>query len=104
MKLRYTPAAMADLEEIKAYIADTLLNPDAAASLMAGIAAACALLKDQPLPGPELRHKLHREIDERFLIHQKYMIVYEVTDVVSILRVPDTRTDYLSILLHELQD
>ena len=104
MKLRYTPAAMVDLEEIKSYIADTQLNPDAVANLMAGIAATCALLKDQPLPGPELRHKLHREIDERFLIHQKYMIVYEVTDAVSILRVLDTRTDYLNILLHELQD
>lgn len=104
MKLRYTPAAMMDLEEIKSYIADTLLNPDAAGNLMAGIAAACALLKDQPLLGPELRHKLYREIDERFLIHKKYMIVYEVTDAVSILRVLDTRTDYLNILLHELQD
>ena len=104
MKLRYTPAAMMDLEEIKSYIADTLLNPDAAASLMAGIAEVCAPLKDQPLPGPELRPKLHREIDERFLIHEKYMIVYEVTEAVSILRVLDTRTDYLNILLHELQD
>ena len=104
MKLRYTPAAIADLEEIKSYIADTLLTPDAAANLMASIAAACALLKDQPSLGPELRHKLHREIDERFLIHKKYMIVYEVTDTVSILRVLDTRADYLNVLLHELQD
>ena len=104
MKLRYTPAAIADLEEIKSYIADTLLNPDTAANLMASIAAACALLKDQPSLGPELRHKLHREIDERFLIHKKYMIVYEVTDTVSILRVLDTRIDYLNVLLHELQD
>ena len=104
MKLRYTPAAIADLEEIKSYIADTLLNPDAAANLMASIAAACALLKDQPLLGPELRHTLHRELDERLLIQKKYMIVYEVTDTVSILRVLDTRTDYLNILLHELQD
>lgn len=104
MKLRYTPAAIADLEEIKSYIADTLLNPDAAANLMASIAAACALLKDQSLLGPELRHKLHREIDERFLIHNKYMIVYEIADSISVLRVLDTRTDYLNILLHELQD
>ena len=104
MKLRYTPAAIADLEEIKSYIADTLLTPDAAANLMASIAAACALLKDQPSRGPELRHKLHREIDERFLIHKKYMIIYEVTDAVSILRVLDTRTDYMNILLHGLQD
>ena len=104
MKLRYTPAAIADLEEIKSYIADTLLNPDAAANLMASIAAACALLKDQPSLGPELLHKLHREIDERFLIHKKYMIIYEVTDAVSILRVLDTRTDYMNILLHGLQD
>ena len=38
------------------------------------------------------------------MIHKKYMIVYEVTDTVSILRVLDTRTDYLNVLLHELQD
>ena len=44
MKLRYTPAAMVDLEEIKSYIADTLLNPDAAANLMASIAEVCACL------------------------------------------------------------
>lgn len=38
------------------------------------------------------------------MIHKKYMIIYEVTDAVSILRVLDTRTDYMNILLHGLQD
>lgn len=104
MKLRYTPAAIADLEEIKSYIADTLLNPDAAFALMTGIAKACSHLKEQPFIGPELRQKLNRDIKGRFLIFRKYIVIYEVTDVVSVLRVLDTRTDYLNILLHELEN
>lgn len=103
MKLRYTPAAMNDLEEIKTYIAETLLNPDAAHNLMVGIAASCAKLKDQPMMGAELRHKINREVDERYLIHGKYIIIYELTDVISIIRVLDTRTNYLQILLAALK-
>lgn len=104
MKLRYTPAAMNDLEEIKTYIAETLLNPDAAQQLVAGIAVSCAKLKEQPMLGAELRYKINREVDERYLIHGKHIIIYEATDVISILRVLDTRTNYLQILLASLKN
>ena len=42
MRLRYTPAAIADMQDIRDYIRDVLLNPEAAQSILAGIAASCA--------------------------------------------------------------
>lgn len=102
MKLRYTPAAICDLEEIEAYIRDTLQNPDAAMSTITSIANSCALLKDQPQMGGELSKKLNREIEERFIICGKHMVIYDIDEAASIIRVLDTRTDYLTIILSEL--
>jgi len=99
MKLRYTPAAMLDLQEIRDYICDVLLNPDAAQNVLANIAASCGKLKNQPYMGIELRKKLNREIDGYCLIAGKYIVIYDVDDAISILRVLDTRTDYVKVLL-----
>jgi len=99
MKLRYTPAAMLDLQEIRDYICDVLLNPDAAQNVLANIATSCGKLKNQPYMGIELRKKLNREIDGYCLIAGKYIVIYDVDDAISILRVLDTRTDYVKVLL-----
>ena len=99
MKLRYTPAAIRDLEEIRAYIASTFDSPELAQRAVDRIAATCALLRDQPFLGGELRKKLGREARGRFLIRDRNMIIYEVGEFVSIIRVLDTRTDCLRILL-----
>ena len=99
MKLRYTPAAMLDLREIRDYICDVLMNPDAARNVLTSIAASCRKLKDQPYMGIELRKKLNREIDCYCIITGKYIVIYDVDEAVSILRVLDTRTDYVKILL-----
>ena len=98
MKLRYTPAAICDLEEIETYIRDTLQNPDAAVSIITSIAADCAQLKDQPRLGAELRQKLHREVEGHYLISGKYIVICEIDEAISIQRVLDTRTDYMQIL------
>ena len=102
MKLRYTPAAIHDLEEIKQYVAETFDSPELAQKAVDKIAASCALLKEQPFLGGELRKKLKRDVEGRYLIREKNMIIYEVGDVVSIIRVLDTRTDYIRILHTEL--
>ena len=102
MKLRYTPAAICDLEEVESYIRDVLMNPDAAANIIGNIADSCSKLKGQPYMGGELRQKLNREMDGRFLICQRYIVIYDVDEAVSILRVLDTRTDYAKVLLSEL--
>lgn len=101
MKLRYTPAAILDLQEIRDYIQDVLMNPDAAQNVLRSIADACARLKDQPRMGIELRRKLNREIDGHCIIVGRYIVIYDVDEAVSILRVLDTRTDYVRILLAE---
>ncbi len=99
MKLRYTPAAILDLQEIHDYIRDVLLNRDAARNVLAGIASSCSKLKSQPLMGTELRKKLNREIDGYCIVTGKYIVIYDVDEAVSILRVLDTRTNYVKVLL-----
>ena len=99
MRLRYTPAAIHDLEEIKAYVAVAFDSPELAQKVIDRIAASCALLKEQPFLGGELRGKLGRDVRGRYLIRDKSMIIYEVGELVSIIRVLDTRTDCLRILL-----
>ena len=101
MKLRYTPAAILDLQEIRDYIRDVLLNPDAAQNVLKNIADSCGKLKNQPYMGIELRKKLGREIDGHCIITGKYIVIYDVDEAVSILRVLDTRTDYVKVLLAE---
>ena len=101
MKLRYTPAAMLDLQEIRDYICDVLMNSDAARNVLTNIAASCGKLKDQPYMGVELRKKLNREIDGYCMISGKYVVIYDVDEAVSILRVLDSRTDYVKVLFSE---
>ena len=95
MKLRFTPAAIVDLEEIFEYISVKLSNPDAARGIISGIYQSCTRLKDNPTLGTELRKKTGRDIKGRCLVSGKYLIVYDMDDAVSILRVFDTRTDYI---------
>lgn len=102
MKLRYTPAAIHDLKEIKQYVAETFDSPELAQKAVDKIAASCAPLKKQPFLGSELRKKLKRDVKGRYLIREKNMIIDEAGDVISIILVLDTRTDYLRILDTEL--
>ena len=57
MRLRYTPAARADLRAMRDYIIHTLKNPSAAQRLTAKIVESCARLKDQPRLGAALSEK-----------------------------------------------
>ena len=98
MRLQYTPAAILDLQEIRGYICDALLNPQAAQSVLRSIADSCAKLKEQPLMGMELCKKFNREIEGYCIVVGKYLVVYDVGEVVSVLRVLDTRTDYARAL------
>ncbi|MEG0758466.1 MAG: type II toxin-antitoxin system RelE/ParE family toxin [Raoultibacter sp.] len=98
MKIRYTPAAIHDLDEIEAYIRDVLVNPTAALDVISSIADDIELLKEQPLLGAEFSSKIKRDIRERYLISGNYIVVYAVEGLISILRIRDTRTNYLKII------
>jgi len=71
MKLRYERGALADLDEIFAYIAED--NRAAAARLVARIEEAAAKIASSPYMGEATRKSAFR----RFPIG-KYLIVYEV--------------------------
>jgi toxin ParE1/3/4 len=72
MKLRYERGALADLDEIFAYIAAD--NPEAAARLVARIEQVAARIAASPHMGEATRKSSFR----RFPIGN-YLIVYEVT-------------------------
>jgi toxin ParE1/3/4 len=71
MKLRYERGALADLDEIFAYIAKD--NRQAAARIVARIEQATARIAEQPYLGGPTRHSRFR----RFPVGN-YLIVYEV--------------------------
>ena len=98
MRLRYTPQAILDLEEIRDYITLELQNPEAAKNIIRTIAKDTASLKERPYLGVELCKKTGRDIDGRALITGKYMVIYDVEEDISILRVLDTRVDYLRMI------
>lgn len=78
MKLRYERGALADLEEIFAYIAQD--NPQAAARLVARIEQAAARIAETPYMGEATRESRFR----RFPVGN-YLIVYEVDETEVII-------------------
>lgn len=104
MNLRYTPSAILDLEEIRDYITDELQNPDAARNMLLRIVRDLSALKAQPHLGQTLRRKFGLDMDGYCIISGRQLAVYDINEaenMVEILRVIDTRTDYLRILLSQ---
>lgn len=96
MNVRYTPEARRDLREIKQYICENLCNPSAAESVTQKIVRSCGMLKTQPGMGIRLSAKTGRNTDLRYIIAGKYIIFYrEEKACVSVIRILDTRTDYM---------
>ena len=105
MKLRYTPEAISDLQEIKSYIKSTLYNPTAALRISKAILAACSSLKSFPKMGMSMKRKTGFETDLRMLICESWVAVYRIEDesgMISVARIMDARQDYMRILFGEM--
>lgn len=103
MRLRYTPEARSDLRALKRYIAVELCNPSVADSVTQGIVRACSQLKEQPDMGIALSKKTGQETDLRYIIIEKHLAFYRVEkDYVSIVRILDSRTNYLQVILQTI--
>lgn len=99
MKLKYTPRAIQDLQNIKSYIGQTLQNPKAADRIVKNLLDAGHNLKMHPKLGLSLAEKLNMETDLRCLIRENYLILYRVeNETIFVARVLDGRTDYARIL------
>ena len=101
MKIKYTPASISDIQSSSDYIRDNLKNPKAAVFLKTTIVRSIALLKDNPYMGTPLSSKLDGlDTGIRFFVVSKQLVFYEIiSEHIDIIRVLDSRTDYLATLL-----
>lgn len=99
-KIRINPVAIADVQEIKAYIDED--NPGAAAKMLNAIYSRIEKLADFPEMGASLSNKINIKTDYRFLVCGTYLIFYKIEgEFVSVYRVLNGMRDYLSILFAE---
>jgi plasmid stabilization system protein ParE len=104
MTLRYTPEARQDLREMHQYVSESLGNPTAANKLVENLLRSCANLKVLPLMGLELAAKTGRDTDLRVLVCGSHLAFYRVEETcISIIRILNGRTDYLSSIFDENQ-
>ena len=102
MKIKYTPAAMEDLQEMKTYIAKTLHNPKAANRITKSILDSCANLKNHPQLGMSLAAKTGQDTDLRYLVCEQHLALYRVEgELILIARILDGRTDYMRVLFRD---
>ena len=96
MKLRYTPEALCDLQEIKRYIKSELHNPTAASRITKAILDGCAQLKQFPEMGVLKYDTLMGKYGFRALFIDKYVCVYKIEgDTVRIYHLADARKNYI---------
>jgi addiction module RelE/StbE family toxin len=105
VKLRITPIARRDMQEIRKYIADELQNPSAAKNILRKITAAYKRLPNMPYIGSPLSAIVDTPTDYRYLITGSYLIFYKVENpYVSVYRVLYGGRDYSSVLFGELSN
>ena len=99
MRIKYTPAAIADLQEMKDYISKVLHNPKAGKRITKNIMDHCSNLKEHPNLGMSLAAKTGLETDLRYLVCEQHLAMYRVEgDLILIARILDGRTDYMKAL------
>lgn len=103
MKLRYTPEALCDLQEIKWYIKGELHNPTAANRITKAILDGCAQLKQFPETGVSIGAKTGYETDLRMLAVESHIALYRIeTELISVGRIINARQDYIRVLFGEV--
>ena len=105
MRLKYRPAAIADVQRAADYIEKVLKNRSAAQRLKAKILQGVSLLKENPQMGTLLSSKYDGlDTSIRFIVISKQLVFYEISDdVVEIIRGLDGRTDYLVHLFDTIE-
>ena len=75
-EIHYSPIALNDLDEIWAYISQSLCNPIAAQNTIDGIMNVVDMLAEQPEIGTPLYFLSGLNSGYRYVIHGKYMAFY----------------------------
>lgn len=96
-KIRINPVAIADVQEIKAYISKD--NSAAAERTGNDIYSKVEKLAEFPQMGVSLGSRINMKTDYRFLVCGMHLIFYKIGgEFVSVYRVLNGMRDYLSIL------
>ena len=99
MKIIYKKAAIDDLLNIENYIINQFHNTQAAKKLKSNIVDTISLLKDNPYLGPIMSYRFNIDTSFRYLVVSKQLVFYNVNkENIEILRILDSRQDYLSLL------
>ena len=96
-KVKFTPIAENDMEEVYQYIFDTLHAPMAAENLIEKIEERTKRLADMPYLGPLVDDELLKAKGYRKLIISNYVALYTVSDInklVTIMRVVYSASNY----------
>lgn len=99
MKIIYKKAAIDDLLNTENYIMNQFHNDQAATKLKTNIVDTISLLKDNPYLGPKMSDRFNIDTSLRYLIVSKQIVFYDINeDNIEIIRILDSRQDYLSLL------
>lgn len=104
-EIQFSPQAISDLQEVKAYIIEELYNEQAVINTIAMIMKIIRMLVDFPENGASLSSIIGFETDYRFLVCGNYTTFYRVEDTtVYIVRVLYGRRNFMQILFGVPQD
>lgn len=99
MKIIYKKTAIDDLLNTENYIISQSNNKQAAQKLKSTLMNTISLLKDNPYLGPKMSDRFHVDTSLRYLVISKQLVFYNIkNDNIEIIRILDSRQDYLSLL------
>lgn len=104
-EIRFSPEAISDLQQTKAYIAEELCNEQAAINTVANITKRIRQLISFPESGAPLSSIVDFETDYRFLVCGNYTAFYRIENqTVNIIRVLYGRRNFMQVLFGEPSD
>jgi addiction module RelE/StbE family toxin len=104
-KINFTPDALEDLKEIKAYITEELCSEESAILTVGNITKRIRQLSDFPESGAPLSSIIILEVPYRFLVCGNYTAFYKVeANEVHIIRVLYGRRNFMQILFGKSYD
>lgn len=99
MQIIYKKTAIDDLLNTENYIISRFNNEQAAQKLKSTLVNTIALLKDNPHLGPKMSDRFNVDTPLRYFVISKQLVFYNIkNDNIEIIRILDSRQDYLSLL------
>lgn len=100
MQIIYKKTAIDDLLNTENYIISRFNNKQAAQKLKSTLVNTIALLKDNPYLSPKMSDWFNVDTPLRYFVISKQLVFYNIkNDNIEIIRILDSRQDYLSLLL-----